>query len=85
MVSAPRQKKGGKEDCEGTEISSFAYVSGGPSGVVQHGRKLSSQPVYSNFDVISSNGLQEEIELGHGLITRREKRNNYSARSLLGH
>lgn len=62
-------KKGGKEEPEGIEISSFALVSGSPSGLVEHGRKLSSCPVHLNFYSISSNGLQEEMELEHGLIT----------------
>ena len=35
-------KKGGKEEPEGIEVRSFAHVSGSPSGVVEHGRKLIS-------------------------------------------
>jgi len=50
-------KKCGKEESEGIEISSFTHVSGSPSGVVEHGRKLFSQPVYSNFHFMSSNCL----------------------------
>lgn len=62
-------KKGGKEKPEGIEISSFAHVSGSPSGAVEHGRKLSSEPVCSKFYFISSNDLKEEMELEYGLIT----------------
>lgn len=61
-------KKGGKEEPEGIEISSFAHVSGSPSGAVEHGRKF-SEPVCSKFYFISSNGLKEEMELEYGLIT----------------
>lgn len=62
-------KKGGKEEREGIEISSFVHISDGPSAAVEHGKKSSSQPAYSNFCFISSNGLQKEMELEHGLIT----------------
>lgn len=43
-ITAKTKKKGGKEEPEGIEISSFAHGSGSPSGVVEHmGEKLVRQ------------------------------------------
>lgn len=51
-ASQHKKKKGGKEEPESIEITSFAHGSGSSSGVVEHGIKI-NKTVYSNFHFVS--------------------------------